>query len=122
MKKIILVALSLLMTIGIASAQQPQQRGGQRPSPEKQMEQQLTNMKSKLKLSDDQVVKLEELFVSVEAQRRSGDFDPRAQREAINKEVGKILTKEQQADWAKMLEEQKKQMESRRGGGARRRR
>ncbi len=113
MKKIILVVLSALLTIGMASAQQRGGRqGGERPSPEAQAERQIAQMKEKLDLSDDQVVEIKELFTQASENREEGT-DPRAQREEMNAKITEVLTDDQQEAWSAMLKEQEEMMKSR---------
>ena len=92
----------------------------QRMNPEEMAKQTTEWMKTELKLTDDQVTKVEAINLSIAQERTkmienaAGDFEAmRPEMEKLNaktlEEFGKVLTKEQ-------LEEYQKQAAQRRGG------
>ncbi|MGM9734083.1 MAG: hypothetical protein ACI3YT_08200 [Prevotella sp.] len=110
MKKIMILAVAVLMGVGSMSAQ----RGGGRQK--MTVEQMVNNMAKELDLTADQQKKITAIYTDFEQKRKSGAETSREQmradRQELDKQVNAVLTDAQKAKY----EEMKK---ARRGGGKR---
>lgn len=110
MKKIMILAVAVLMGVGSISAQ----RGGVRPR--MTVEQQVANMTKELDLTADQQKKITAIYTDFEQKRKAGAEvsreQMRAERQELNKQVNAVLTDTQKAKYEKMKK-------ARRGGGNR---
>lgn len=125
-------ALALISSAGIGFAQQ-NQKGGGNFDPEQMADRQVTAMKERVKLTDEQVPKVKAIIVdSMKKQRAVMEkYGPPQQgqpmsedarnemtklREDSNKKMAEVLSKDQMEEYTKMMAE----MRGRRGGGGQR--
>lgn len=115
-----IAALALLCSVGIALAQRPD--GPQRMDPARMVERQLKDMKERLKLTTEQEAKvkpiLEENTKKMMAMRQKMEpgnppseavmKEMHENREATNNKLGAILSKEQMAEYEKMMSERRR--------------
>lgn len=131
MKKYLVLAVAILMSSTLLLAQSPQGgRGGQRMNPEEQAKRTTERMKEELKLTDDQLTKVDSInLLYAQAQQKlfeaaEGNFD--GIREAMQalqgervKAYEEVLTQDQLAEYKKKEAERQSQRGQRRGEGSR---
>jgi len=116
MKKLLLMCC---FVIGISAASRAQGGGGMRMSPEDRVAQ----MKTALKLTDDQSTKILAIMKEGAAKRdsvRNAGGDRQAMRPIMmdtNNKIQAVLTDDQKAAWKKMMEDMRAKMQQNGGGG-----
>ncbi|MGE4586854.1 MAG: Spy/CpxP family protein refolding chaperone [Mangrovibacterium sp.] len=139
MKRVLLIAVLFL---GVISLTQAQRGSGQRPSrsgegqphmdPAERVERQTQRLKESLNLTDEQTVKVREIYTGNEEKRRmefekaraSGEQPDRekmheqmmASMAAQDKEIMALLTPEQKARYEQLISEREERMRNRSGG------
>lgn len=98
MRKIVLLAMIAMMTVGTADAQR---RNRQNISPEQRVEQQMKNLDKKLNLSDEQEQKIKQLYVEFFNQKVSRE-QRKAKKAELNKQIESLLTDDQKKVFAEM--------------------
>lgn len=98
MRKIVLLAIIAMMTVGTADAQR---RNRQNISSEQRVEQQVKNLDKKLNLSDEQEQKIKQLYVEFFNQKVSRE-QRKAQKAELNKQIESLLTDDQKKAFAEM--------------------
>lgn len=98
MRKIVLLAMIAMMTVGTADAQR---RNRQNISPEQRVEQQVKNLDKKLNLSDEQEQKIKQLYVEFFNQKVSRE-QRKAKKAELNKQIESLLTDDQKKAFAEM--------------------
>lgn len=98
MRKIVLLAIIAMMTVGTADAQR---RNRQNISSEQRVEQQVKNLDKKLNLSDEQEQKIKQLYVEFFNQKVSRE-QRKAKKAELNKQIESLLTDDQKKAFAEM--------------------
>ncbi len=127
MKKLMMICAMLFCVITYANAQQVGGRMG--GTPEERAKRNTDQLVEKLKLNDDQKIKVMAIYASqneemAKARASAAGGDMLGMRERMNKmmsdsntKIEVLLTDEQKSTFKLMQEERKKQMEARQGGG-----
>lgn len=142
MKKLVLILALFVAVVTVAEAQrntgsrpsqsQSGEQRGQRMSPEERLEKQVTNMKEKLGLSEEQTTKVTALLkanqekqrAAFEKARESGAQPDREKmrtqmQESMKKQdtdIKALLTGEQKTKYDAMVKEREERMKNRQGG------
>ncbi|MDX1983412.1 MAG: hypothetical protein SFV51_24285 [Bryobacteraceae bacterium] len=126
-----IAAMAALVTTGAVA-----QRGEGRPDPARMVERQVSEMKDRLKLTDDQTGKVKEILTGsmkkmAESREKYGRpqrgegpseemmADMRKNREETDKKLGEVLSKEQMTEYGKMMSERRGRMGGPGGPGGR---
>ena len=121
MKTAAATAMLVLCSAGASLAQPPGGQGGGPPDPAMMAERQLTQMKDRLKLTDDQEKKIKPILLDSAKQQTKmrekmtpgepPSEEMRAEmtksREAVNAKVTEVLTDDQKKEYEKMLSERR---------------
>jgi FtsZ-interacting cell division protein ZipA len=110
-----LIAIAILLLAGLTTTN-AQRGGGWEASPEVRAEEQTSRMKSDLGLTDEQAKKIKDINLKYAQKAQEKRKEKAAEKEKIRaereaaraehqKEVEKILTKEQQEKWVKIRQE-----------------
>lgn len=145
MKKLVLMVALFVAVITVAEAQrstsgrpsqnQSGQQGGQRMSPEERLEKQVTEMKTKLALSDEQTTKVKAIMkanqekqrAAFEKARESGEQPDREKMRAAmqanmkkqDADIKGLLNADQKTKYDAMVKEREERMKNRQGGPGR---
>lgn len=118
MKKVIMILFAVSIVAASTLAQEPQQPGPQKKTPEERAEHMTKQMTKALELNSDQQEKLKALIIKREKERQSMQANVKMKREQMEKQMDedlqKILNPEQFEKFKKRKEEmKKKRMEKR---------
>ena len=120
MKKIIILAIGVILSMGSVLAQQPRRGGGRQFSTKDRVEM----LKKELKLSDEQTEQVTVIYDEFQKKMNAGEKKDRRQMrgemDSLNMKVEQILNDEQKEAYKKLQEKRQERQRGGNRGGSRR--